>query len=141
MVHAEAGSQAQSEALVAQMFRKKPVEVEAVRVDDVVAAASSNWSQLPDFVADAYEKGDVVFLHDAVLIATREGHMRGNSGDWIIKGVKGELYPCKPDIFDATYDPVGQPDAQQVVTINIDGRQLFDAIHPGGGGYGLDAAL
>jgi hypothetical protein len=39
-------------------------------------------------------------------IKTLEGQMAVSNGDWIIKGVKGELYPCKPDIFAATYDPV-----------------------------------
>jgi hypothetical protein len=39
-------------------------------------------------------------------IQTLEGNMRGNVGDYVIKGVKGELYPCKPDIFEASYDAV-----------------------------------
>jgi hypothetical protein len=39
-----------------------------------------------------------------VIISTLEGNMAADPGDWIIKGVKGEFYPCKPDIFDATYD-------------------------------------
>lgn len=38
-------------------------------------------------------------------LSTLEGTMRANLGDWIIKGVKGEFYPCKPDIFEATYEP------------------------------------
>lgn len=42
---------------------------------------------------------------DCFLIQTLEGVMRAYPGDWIIRGVKGELYPCKPDIFDATYEP------------------------------------
>lgn len=41
-----------------------------------------------------------------LIIATLEGEMLANIGDWIIKGVKGEIYPCKPDIFEATYEPV-----------------------------------
>ena len=41
-----------------------------------------------------------------VYVSTLEGTMRADVGDWIIKGVKGELYPCKPDIFQQTYDPV-----------------------------------
>lgn len=40
-----------------------------------------------------------------ISIKTLEGTMRAEAGDWIIKGVKGELYPCKPDIFEATYEP------------------------------------
>lgn len=41
-----------------------------------------------------------------VSILTLEGRMRAECGDWIIKGVKGEFYPCKPDIFEATYDAI-----------------------------------
>lgn len=41
-----------------------------------------------------------------LLIHTLEGVMRADKGDWVIKGVNGELYPCKPDIFDKTYEPV-----------------------------------
>ncbi len=41
-------------------------------------------------------------------IPTLEGRMRANIGDWIIRGMKGEVYPCKPDIFEATYEPVAE---------------------------------
>ena len=44
--------------------------------------------------------------HPQLLIHTLEGVMRANFGDWIIRGVKGEFYPCKPEIFEATYEPV-----------------------------------
>ena len=43
---------------------------------------------------------------DTLVIATLEGDMTANLGDWIIKGVKSECYPCKPDIFEQTYEPV-----------------------------------
>jgi hypothetical protein len=43
---------------------------------------------------------------NGIAIKTLEGVMRGDMGDWIIKGVKGEFYPCKPDIFEATYESV-----------------------------------
>jgi len=43
--------------------------------------------------------------HEPLLIHTLEGDMTAQPGDWIITGVKGEKYPCKPDIFDATYEP------------------------------------
>lgn len=45
-------------------------------------------------------------LSDAYYIETPEGRMKANPGDWIIKGIKGEFYPCKPDIFEATYEAV-----------------------------------
>lgn len=45
-------------------------------------------------------------VQDTLLIPTLEGTMRAGVGDWIIRGIKGELYPCKDDIFRATYEPV-----------------------------------
>ena len=47
------------------------------------------------------------------MVRTLEGHMRANLGDWIIKGVKGEFYPCKPDIFEATYEPLNKAVAME----------------------------
>jgi len=44
-----------------------------------------------------------------LVIPTLEGRMIAEPGDWIIKGIKGEFYPCKPDIFEATYEVVGEP--------------------------------
>ena len=89
-------------------YRKKPVEVEAVKVHEALKAAAHDWQALPTWLADAYEAGTVVFASDGVLIKTLEGDMRGYRPDWIIRGVKGELYPCKPDIFEATYEEVGE---------------------------------
>ncbi len=79
-------------------YRKKPVVVEAVcwtgaNVDEVlgfILAAGSARRSGPS----------------AILIDTLEGTMRADKGDWIIRGVKGEFYPCKPDIFETTYESV-----------------------------------
>ena len=87
-------------------FRKKPVEIEAVEVNDALHAAQHDWQALPAWLGEAYERGGIVFAPDGVHISTLEGNMLGSPGDWIIKGVKGELYPCKPDIFAASYDRV-----------------------------------
>ena len=86
-------------------FRKKPLEIEAERVSDLIATARGNWSALPPWIRQAYDAGSLLFLPDAVEISTLEGRMRGDKGDWIIQGVQGELYPCKPDIFAGTYEP------------------------------------
>jgi len=76
-------------------FRKRPVEVEAWRNDE------ENDAELPSWL-DTVETGP-----DGVLIIrTLEGTMRANRGDWIIRGVAGEIYPCKPEIFEKTYEPV-----------------------------------
>lgn len=84
-------------------FRKKPVEVEAVRVADLLGPLM--W---PDWITEAVDGGDLTVHVDQgrVSIETLEGVMDGATDDWIIQGVMGELYPCKPDIFAATYKPV-----------------------------------
>lgn len=87
-------------------FRKKPVEIEAYEFQSRVGPDTR-----PAWLMDAVARGDVVF-HPArrgpghLTIKTLEGEMRAEVGDWIIRGIKGELYPCKPDIFAATYEPV-----------------------------------
>jgi len=79
-------------------FRKKPVIIEAVQftgqnIDEIYAL--DGWSPItpPKITNDGTLK-----------IATLEGEMTAQKGDWIIRGVKGELYPCKPDIFEETYE-------------------------------------
>ncbi|WP_281783763.1 hypothetical protein [Sinimarinibacterium flocculans] len=90
-------------------YRKKPVVIEAARFDgtrESIAAICrwANTSQEEDLWIDYLSvKDDEV---SDVLVHTLEGPMRVNVGDWIIKGVQGEFYPCKPDIFAATYEEV-----------------------------------
>ena len=90
-------------------FRKRPIVVEAVRVSHAIPDLPLNRDALPKWLLDALEKGDIEFSSNHVLIPTREGTMRGDWDDWIIQGVHGELYPCKHDIFKATYEPEGEP--------------------------------
>jgi hypothetical protein len=78
-------------------FRKKPVEVEAMQFVEYSGEKIATWCG--GMFADHFTDGP------CVSIRTLEGVMRAVPGDWIIKGVKGEFYPCKPDIFDATYEP------------------------------------
>lgn len=91
-------------------FRKKPVEVQAWPTTVILRQAESDWAALPTPIKDAYEspspRHGIVFAPDGVYIKTLEGEMKAERGDWIICGVKGELYPCKPDIFEATYEAV-----------------------------------
>lgn len=82
-------------------YRKKPVVIEAVRV------TLTNMER-PEWLERAIVDGVVYWQggDDAhYTIETLEGTMRANLLDYIIRGVKGELYPCKPDIFVATYEP------------------------------------
>ncbi len=80
-------------------FRKKPVVIDAVQLP-FLDADSSAFSGDPNIIFKR-EGGHIV----EAIISTLEGTMTASLGDWIIRGVKGELYPCKPDIFAATYDP------------------------------------
>lgn len=91
----------------ARQYRKKPIVIEAVIAQDALNAAAANWSWLPEWLRDAYDLGKVIFLADRIEISTLEGNMTALRDDWIIRGVKGELYPCKPDVFAATYEEVG----------------------------------
>lgn len=75
-------------------FRKKPVVIEAVQW------TGKNASEVCSFMG-----GVMGTTEHKVEIDTLEGRMHASIGDWIIRGVKGELYPCKPDIFAATYEP------------------------------------
>jgi hypothetical protein len=79
-------------------FRKKPVVIEAWCNTD----RPPNREPMPDWL----NVPAVHFYNDCILIDTLEGQMRADPGDWIIRGVKNELYPCKPDIFEATYEAV-----------------------------------
>lgn len=81
-------------------FRKKPVVIEAREViDDMyVIEDIAKWC-LGSLQWD--EDGD-----PRIIIQTLEGAMTAHIGDWVIKGVKEEFYPCKPDIFEATYEKV-----------------------------------
>lgn len=90
-------------------FRKRPVEVEAIHFNDLKAACHIwDWANGP--VAISSHKSDDGELIPILEIETLEGTMVAALGDWVIKGVKGEFYPCKPDIFAATYDPVHASD-------------------------------
>ena len=80
-------------------FRKKPVVIEAVQLPIPKGDA-------PIWLICAMVNGSARLSDDGTAeIDTLEGTHRASAGDWIIRGVKGELYPCKPDIFAATYDP------------------------------------
>ena len=85
-------------------FRKRPVVIDAWPVADLLWAAKHNWPSLPTELREAYDKGAVLFLPYTLEIVTLEGRMEAEGDDWVVCGVKGELYPCKPDVFAVTYD-------------------------------------
>ncbi len=89
-------------------FRKKPVVIEAVLTRHLITDAEHHWDRLPSWFRSEYEAGHLLIRPDGIDIKTLEGTMTANPNDWIICGVQGELYPCKPDIFSATYEAVAE---------------------------------
>jgi hypothetical protein len=107
-------------------FRSKPVVIDAALFDGslvgegVQVGQSAEWRVTPLTCPDWFPAigpdldeepavvppGEVVGYGDHIYIGTLEGTMRADPGDWIIKGLRGELYPCKPDVFHAKYERV-----------------------------------
>ena len=92
-------------------YIKKPVIIEAFQYDgDLIS--SSGFYYVPQWAANAFEAG--IMYYDSIgdwppcelFINTLEGNHHVSVGDYIIQGIKGELYPCKPDIFEQTYEAV-----------------------------------
>jgi hypothetical protein len=77
-------------------YRKKPVEIEAIQLTE------ENLDKIMEFCGDKIKSHPLT----GVVIETLEGNMTADKGDYIIKGIKGEFYPCKPDIFELTYEKV-----------------------------------
>lgn len=88
-------------------YRKKPVVIEAMRIPEpgyenrVAGAALTEWMKAGGCTFSIRPDAEVRIL-------TLEGDMIANPGDWIVKGVAGEFYPVKSDIFDATYEPASK---------------------------------
>lgn len=87
-------------------FRKKPVVIEAFQWTGGPAQIEDPWWILEALAKPFEEVGSAYFVSTAFYLNTLEGQMLVSVGDWVIRGVKGELYPCKPEIFALTYDPV-----------------------------------
>ena len=81
-------------------YRKKPVVIEAVQLD------ITNLPKVMEWCSGQYYSQPPMRTISGITIQTLEGQMIGQFGDWIIKGIMGEFYPCKDDIFQATYEPV-----------------------------------
>jgi len=93
-------------------FRKKPVVIEAFKFDGDLMGTDGEY-YVPDWAVSAYRLGILYFDKEKpigppceLFVRTLEGNMMTNVGDWVIQGVNGELYPCKPDILEKTYEPV-----------------------------------
>ena len=93
-----------------KQFRKKPVVIEAIQFD------GTNKEEIQNFIGD--EIGQDVNSKD-LFITTLEGIMIASVGDYIIKGVQGEFYPCKPDIFEQTYNEVQENASDLITEVNV----------------------
>lgn len=114
-------------------FRKKPVVIEAFVL---------GLNESPQWFMDKIADGTITAqTRKSCLIETLEGVMRANNGDYIIKGVRGEIYPCDPDIFEETYEqvldcypleeewfPVENPPAEGIIVVGdfADGEELIE---------------
>ena len=89
-------------------FRKKPVVIEAMQFLGPVAAIGDidYATTFDDWIVASQGDRTCRYVGDTIVIPTLEGDHIASPGDWIIRGVKGEIYPCKPDIFAATYEAV-----------------------------------
>ena len=95
-------------------YRKKPVEIEAFQYTGHLRDSSGRIC-VPELAIEAFENGTLMYMSFSPLhppcdlyVRTLEGDMHAKVGDYIIKGVNGELYPCKPDIFEKTYEQLDQ---------------------------------
>lgn len=93
-----------------QAYRKKPIEIIAVKYNGTKESFDEIWDWMGDGIDN--DGGDNMSFEGTEEdpgkfgIRTLEGIIDASPGDWIIKGVKGEFYPCKPDIFELTYEAV-----------------------------------
>lgn len=83
-------------------YRKRPVVIEAIQWNGEAVAAIGAWPNNYDvWIEDIDDEGNLRLFIDSPC-----GVLEAKPGDWIIKGIKGEIYPCEPDIFEATYEKV-----------------------------------
>ena len=93
-------------------YRKKPVVIEAFQYDGDLKGSDGKY-YVPEWMVKAIEDGTAYYASEnpgepptELYIATLEGHHHASVGDYVIRGMNGELYPCKPDIFEKTYEEV-----------------------------------
>jgi hypothetical protein len=89
--------------MTASRFRKKPLVIDAIQY------TGSNWDAVWKWFLGFHKAQKLGQFYETdghrIKIGTQEGTMFADANDWIIRGVKGEFYPCKPDIFEETYEP------------------------------------
>lgn len=85
-------------------YRKKPLEIEAMRWN------GNNEPEMTEWLDRVSPESKYGFKLDFLFIETLEGIMKADLGDWIICGIKSEIYPCKHEIFEATYEKIEETD-------------------------------
>ena len=126
-------------------YRKNSVVIEAFQYDGDLKGRDGNW-YVPDWAVEAYEKGVMHYGSEScdvppceLFIETLEGIHHVLVGDYVIQGVSGELYPCKPDIFEKTYEAFGDLLAERIISekeIELINDLIVQAIKHGGDGGG-----
>jgi hypothetical protein len=129
-------------------YRKRPVIVEAIQFDGSFVGADTiyRWANPPDKNGNIdYTRAPITMEHNTarsedpkaypdgwyLRIETLEGDVIARSGDWIIKGVNGEFYPCKDDIFHKTYEPVGdEPETfgEWCLRLGVDPEKVWNSM-------------
>lgn len=87
-------------------YKKKPVIIDAEHVYKLLDLATNDWNALPQWVKDNHEKGDIAFFNNSLSILTSRGRMMADYYDYLIRDINGEIYPCKSNIFENTYEMV-----------------------------------
>lgn len=88
-------------------YKKLPIEIEAELVSELLEKFKHNFNELPKWIIEAYENTTINTITDNdFMIKTLEGNMIATKEDYLIKGINGELYPCKKEIFDKTYEVI-----------------------------------
>lgn len=86
--------------MINMQYRKKPIVIEAIQF------YGDNWKDICSFIGKEVPIEWKTPSCAELIIPTLEGNMIADKGDWIIKGIRGEFYPCKPDIFTETYEVI-----------------------------------
>ena len=107
-------------------YRKKPVVIDAFQLKSGILLTDI-YSFFGVFSDDDFKPFD--FVDDKIIIKTLEGDMTAIQGDYIIKGIKGEFYPCKPDIFEQTYDKADGDDKEEYFMVYVVGKNSPTQLH------------
>ena len=104
-------------------YRKKPVVISAIQFDGTPGGALAVFD-LFDIPGAKFVPDMSNLAHGSIAIPTLEGLTTASAGDWVIKGVEGEFYACKPSIFAATYEPAERPAEKPISTLDPNSLQL-----------------